>query len=81
MRQGFETALYCGPTIELKFYDAKDEEWIEVDFLTETETFVWRKDGQRRRIPDKLRELIMKHGYHIYTNFNQMPKHFRDMLT
>ena len=36
--QGFEAALYCGQTIELKFYDADSKEWIEVDFLTEAET-------------------------------------------
>lgn len=78
--QGFESALYCGQTIELKFYDAEGKEWIEVDFLTEAETFVWRKDSQKG-IPDELRELITKHGYRIHTNFNQMPKRLRDVLT
>ncbi len=79
MAQGFDTALYCGQAIELKFYDANGNEWIEPDFLSDDDVLVWRKDDGHG-IPRKIRDLILQHGYRIHTDFDQLPKHFRDLL-
>jgi len=76
---GYDAALYIGPTVELKFYDFDEREWIEVDFLTRTVAFAWRKDGEKR-IPRRILELVRKRGYYVYTNFERLPKQLQNGL-
>jgi len=80
--RGFDAALYCGITIELHVNDA-DGDGIEIAFLTAMDVFAWNKDGKDsgNKIPRVIRELVMRHGYRVHTDFNRMPKRFRDLLS